>query len=62
LYRIAEASGISPSKLLQTAGPGDIHVVRIGEGRRVASSERLNFAKGNAPGRLFLVITRDHAS
>lgn len=46
LYRIAEALGITPSKLLPSPGPGDIHVVRADEGRRVRSSERANSAIG----------------
>jgi transcriptional regulator with XRE-family HTH domain len=46
LYRIAEALEISPSKLLPAAGPGDVHVVRADEGRRVPSSERDNSAIG----------------
>lgn len=46
LYRIAEALDVAPSKLLPVSGPGDIHVVRAHEGRRVASSERVNSAIG----------------
>ena len=46
LYRIAEALGVAPAKLLPTSGPGDVHVVRADEGRRVASSERVNSAIG----------------
>lgn len=46
LYRIADALGIGPSKLLPASGPGDVHVVRADEGRRVPSSERENSAIG----------------
>ena len=46
LYRIADALGIGPSKLLPASGPGDVHVVRSDEGRRVPSSERENSAIG----------------
>jgi transcriptional regulator with XRE-family HTH domain len=46
LYRIAEALGVAPSSLLPSHGPGDVHVVRAQEGRRVASSERPNSAIG----------------
>lgn len=46
LYRIADALGIGPSKLLPASGPGDVHVVRADEGRRVPSSERTNSAIG----------------
>src|ERR1700730_13603739 len=46
LYRIADALGITPSKLLPLPGPGDVHVVRADEGRRVPSSERANSAIG----------------
>jgi transcriptional regulator with XRE-family HTH domain len=46
LYRIAEALGVAPSKLLPVSGPGDVHVVRADEGRRVPSSERADSAIG----------------
>ena len=46
LYRIAEALDVSPTKLLPTSGPGDVHVVRADQGRRVASSEKINSAIG----------------
>ena len=46
LYRIAEALGVAPSKLLPASGPGDVHVVRADEGRRVPSSERADSAIG----------------
>lgn len=46
LYRVADALGVAPSTLLPTSGPGDVHVVRADEGRRVASSERPNSARG----------------
>ncbi|MCU1360729.1 MAG: family transcriptional regulator [Ilumatobacteraceae bacterium] len=46
LYRIADALGIAPSKLLPASGPGDVHVVRADEGRRVPSSERADSAIG----------------
>ncbi len=46
LYRIAEALDVHPARLLPSAGPGDVHVVRAAEGRRVASSERPNSAVG----------------
>lgn len=46
LYRVAEALGVAPSTLLPTVGPGDVHVVRAHEGRRVASSEQPNSAIG----------------
>jgi transcriptional regulator with XRE-family HTH domain len=48
LYRIATALGLTPSALLPRSGPGDVHVVRAHEGRRVPSSER----SGSAVGRL----------
>ena len=46
LYRIAEALGVAPAKLLPASGPGDVHVVRADEGRRVPSSERADSAIG----------------
>jgi len=46
LYRIADALGIGPSKLLPASGPDDVHIVRADEGRRVPSSERENSAIG----------------
>ena len=46
LYRIAEALDVAPSTLLPASGSADIHVVRDGEGRRVASSERPDSAVG----------------
>lgn len=46
LYRVAEALGVAPSTLLPPVGPGDVHVVRAEEGRRVASSEQPNSAIG----------------
>jgi transcriptional regulator with XRE-family HTH domain len=46
LYRIADALGLAPSKLLPASGPGDVHVVRADEGRRVPSSERPDSAIG----------------
>ena len=46
LYRIADALGIGPSKLLPASGPDDVHIVRAEEGRRVPSSERENSAIG----------------
>jgi len=48
LYRIASALDLTPSALLPRSGPGDVHVVRAHEGRRVPSSER----PGSAVGRL----------
>lgn len=46
LYRVADALGVAPSTLLPATGPGDVHVVRADDGRRVASSERPNSAVG----------------
>jgi transcriptional regulator with XRE-family HTH domain len=46
LYRIAEALQVPPSTLLPSSGTADVHVVRQGEGRSVASSERPNSAVG----------------
>lgn len=46
LYRIAESLDVSPARLLPTPGPGDVHVVRADEGRRVPSSERVDSAVG----------------
>jgi transcriptional regulator with XRE-family HTH domain len=45
LYRIANALRISPTDLLPTVGaPQEVHVVRVGEGERVAVSEAPNSA------------------
>ncbi len=46
LYRIAEALQVPPSTLLPSSGTADVHVVRQGDGRSVASSERANSAIG----------------
>ena len=54
LYRIAEALDVAPSMLLPVSASGDIQIVRAGEGRLVASSER----PGSAVGRL--VVADDH--
>lgn len=46
LYRIAEALDVAPSMLLPVSASGDIQIIRAGDGRLVASSERPDSAVG----------------